>query len=47
MYKKSLQKKVFISIPPDIQVATLSPQAAKDLYSKGLAAKKMKGRRTP
>jgi len=47
MYKKSLQKKVFVSIPPDIQVATLSPQAAKDLYSKGLAAKKMKGRRTP
>ena len=45
MYKKSLQKKTFVSIPPDINIATLSPAAAKDLYVKGLAAKKMKGQR--
>jgi len=45
MYKKSLQKKTFVSIPADVNVATLSPQGAKELYAKGLAVKKMKGRR--
>lgn len=45
MYKKSLQKKTFVSIPADVSVATLSPAAAKELYARGLAAKKMKGRR--
>jgi DNA topoisomerase-1 len=45
MYKKSIQKKVFVSIPTDVNVSTLSPVAAKELYTKGLAAKKMKGAR--
>jgi DNA topoisomerase-1 len=44
MYKKSLQKRIFVSIP-GVDVATLSPAAAKELYAKGLAAKKMKGGR--
>ena len=45
MYKKNIQKKTFVSIPSDVNVATLSPMAAKELYAKGLAAKKMKGAR--
>ena len=53
MYKKSVptagkgqrQKKIFVSIPADVNVSTLSPQGAKELYAKGLAAKKMKGAR--
>jgi DNA topoisomerase-1 len=44
MYKKSLQKKIFVSIP-GVDVATLTPAAAKELYAKGVAAKKMKGGR--
>ena len=50
MYKKSLpahggqrQKKIFVSIPANVNTSTLSPAAAKELYAKGLAAKKMKG----
>ena len=46
MYKADLKKKVFISIPEGIDLARLSPQGAKDLYTKGCAAKKMKGRRS-
>lgn len=53
MYKKSVptagkgqrQTKTFVSIPADVNVATLSPMGAKELYAKGLAAKKMKGAR--
>jgi len=45
MYKKSVQKKTFVSIPADVNVATLSVAGAKELYAKGLAAKKMKGAR--
>jgi topoisomerase IA-like protein len=45
MYKKNMQKKTFVSIPADVNVATLSPMGAKELYAKGLAAKKMKGTR--
>jgi len=44
MYKKSVQKKIFVSIP-GVDVATLTPASAKELYTKGLAAKKMKGQR--
>ena len=52
MYKKSLptagkgqrQKKIFVSIP-GVDVASLTPATAKELYAKGLAAKKMKGSR--
>jgi DNA topoisomerase-1 len=44
MYKKSLQKKTFVSIP-SVDVSTLTPAAAKELYAKGLATKKMKGQR--
>ena len=47
MYKADLKKKVFVSIPEGIDVGRLSPQAAKELYTKGCAAKKLKGRRTP
>jgi topoisomerase IA-like protein len=43
MYKKDLKKKIFVSIP-GVDVASLSPAAAKELYAKGLAAKKMKGK---
>jgi len=43
MYKKSLKKKIFVSIP-GVDVATLSAGAANELYAKGLAAKKMKGK---
>jgi topoisomerase IA-like protein len=39
MYKKSLQKKIFVSIP-GVDVTTLTPAAAKELYAKGVAAKK-------
>jgi DNA topoisomerase-1 len=45
MYKKTAQKKTFVSIPTDVNVSTLSPMGAKELYAKGLAAKKMKGAR--
>ena len=42
MYKAGLKKKLFVSIPPGIDTSKLSPQAAKELYAKGCAAKKGK-----
>jgi len=46
MYKTDVKKKIFVSIPAEIDVSKLSAAAAKDLYTKGCAAKKLK-RRTP
>ena len=46
MYKADVKKKIFVSIPQGIDASKLSAAAAKDLYTKGCAAKKLK-RRTP
>ena len=43
MYKKVMKKKIFVSIP-GVDVDSLSPGDAKELYA-SLLAKKMKGKR--